>query len=195
MPETKTNETKTDIRVIKKYPNRRLYDTGASRYITLEDIKKMAIGNEPFCVRDAKTGEDITRAALLQALLSEESFEQPVLSEQGLRNLIAFFHGPFRGPMSVYLEQCMPVFLETQQKMQDKFGGVLSATEMEQMATVQGIMARQMLEKHIFGGVENFFNAQKQMHEGVRQMMNGGGMFPMPNTADFFRPPEGKKDE
>lgn len=181
-------------RVIKKYPNRRLYDSGQKRHITLDDLKRMAAEGERFCVRDAKTGEDITRAALLQALLSEESFDRPVLSEESLRNLVALFHGPFRGPMAAYLEQCLPVFLESQRKLQSRFGSSLSAGDLENIAALQGAMTRRMLEQYVFGSVENFLGAQRQMHDGMRKMMEGG-MFGVPGMPDFFAPPGGKKNE
>ncbi|MGI9297172.1 MAG: polyhydroxyalkanoate synthesis regulator DNA-binding domain-containing protein [Gammaproteobacteria bacterium] len=180
-------------RTIKKYANRRMYDAARSRYITLDELKKMTVDGESFCVRDAKTGEDITRAALLQALLAEESFERPVLSEQSLRNLVAFFHGPFRGPMAAYFEQCLPVFLESQRRLRDKFGASLSAAEMENLAALQGAMTRRVLEQYVFGGMENFVNAQEQMRENMRKMFGGGadGMFGTP--PGFPRPPDAKK--
>ena len=181
--------TETPERTIKKYANRRLYDAARSRYITLDELKQMTVEGEPFCVRDAKTGEDITRAALLQALLAEESFARPVLSEQSLRNLVAFFHGPFRGPAAAYFEQCLPVFLESQRRMRDKFGASLSASEMEKFAALQGAMTRRVLEQYIFGGMENFAQAQEQMRENMQKMF-GGGMF---NAPDFFAPPDKKE--
>ena len=173
---------------IKKYSNRRLYDTGKSRYITLDELKNMVVDNTPFHVCDAKTGEDITRAVLLQALLAEESFDRPVLSEQSLRNLVAFFHGPLRGPMAAYFEQCLPVFLESQRKLRDKFGASLSAAEMENIAALQGEMTRQVLEQYIFGGMENLLNAQNQMRENMKNIF-GGGMFGGA-APGFFTPPE-----
>ena len=144
-----------------------------------------------FRVSDAKTGEDLTRAVLLQALLSEESFDRPVLSEQSLRNLVAFFHGPFRGPMAVYFEQCLPVFLESQRKLREKFGESISAAEMENIAALQGGATRRILEQYVFGGMENFLNAQNQMRENMQKMF-GGGVFGAPG---FFPPDEKKKKE
>ncbi|MBE8159005.1 MAG: hypothetical protein HAW59_06430, partial [Betaproteobacteria bacterium] len=110
-------------------------------------------------------------------------------SEQCLRNLVAFFHGPFRGPMAVYFEQCLPVFLESQRKLRDKFGSSISAAEMENIAALQGGMTRQVLEQYVFGGMENFLNAQNQMRENMKNMF-GGGVFGAPG---FPPPPDGKK--
>ena len=175
-----------DERTIKKYGNRRMYDASRSRYITLDELKKMTVDGEPFTVRDAKSGEDITRAALLQTLLSEESADEPALSEESLRNLVAFFHGPFRGPAAAYFEQCLPVFLESQRKLREKFGASLSASEMENIAALQGAMTQRMMEQYITGGMENFVHAQERMREQMQKMF-GGEMF---DPAAFFRPPK-----
>lgn len=179
----------TEERTIKKYANRRLYDASQSRYITLDELKKMTVEGEQFTVRDAKTGEDITRAALLQALISEEAFGRPVLSEQSLRNLVAFFHGPFRGPAAAYFEQCLPVFLESQRRLRDKFGATLSAGELENIASLQAAMTRRVLEQYLFDGMENFVNAQEQMRAQMWKMF-GGEMF---DLSKFFPPPERKE--
>ena len=78
------------LRVLKKYPNRRLYDTRASSYITLADVKKMVLDNEPFEVRDAKTGDELTRSILLQIILEEETGGMPMFSTQTLAQIIRF---------------------------------------------------------------------------------------------------------
>ena len=183
---------KPETRVIKKYPNRRLYDSGQSRYITLDELKDMVIAGESFSVRDAKSGEDLTRQVLIQALLSEESFGQPVMSEEALRNLVAFFHGPFRGPMAAYFEQCMPFFLESQRRLQGGHAGSLSPDELEKIAAAQGAMMRRVMEQYVFGNMENFINTQAQMQENMQKMMSGE-MNPMFNMPDFFKPPDKKK--
>ncbi|MEI7537722.1 MAG: polyhydroxyalkanoate synthesis regulator DNA-binding domain-containing protein, partial [Comamonadaceae bacterium] len=69
MQSKKTDDAKVTQRVIKKYPNRRLYDTATSSYITLAEVKRLVMGSEPFAVRDVKTGEDLTRSILLQIIL------------------------------------------------------------------------------------------------------------------------------
>jgi len=74
------NDTETSQRLIKKYPNRRLYDTQASIYITLADVKQLVLSNEPFHVIDAKSGEDLTRSILLQIILEEETGGVPMFS-------------------------------------------------------------------------------------------------------------------
>ena len=86
MPESTSAAHKTTQRVIKKYPNRRLYDTDTSTYITLSEVRQLVIDNQNVVVRDAKTGEDLTRSILLQIILEEEAGGAPMFSEAVLAN-------------------------------------------------------------------------------------------------------------
>jgi polyhydroxyalkanoate synthesis repressor PhaR len=104
-------------RVLKKYPNRRLYDTGSSAYITLADVKKMVLRSDDFEVRDAKTGEDLTRSILLQIILEEESGGVPIFTSPMLVQLIRFYGNSMQGMMGAYLEQNMRTFVELQQRL------------------------------------------------------------------------------
>jgi len=99
-------------RIIKKYPNRRLYDTDISSYITLEDVRQLIVDNEPFEVRDAKTSEDITRSVLLQIIADQEQDGQPILSTELLSQIIRFYGDSLQGFMGSYLERSMQTFLE-----------------------------------------------------------------------------------
>ena len=101
-------------RVLKKYPNRRLYDTQSSSYITLTDVKRMVMQAEPFEVRDAKTGEDLTRSILLQIILEEETEGMPIFSTQMLAQLIRFYGHAMQGMMGAYLEKNLQTFVELQ---------------------------------------------------------------------------------
>ena len=92
------------IRVLKKYPNRRLYDTQTSSYITLADVKQMVLAGEVFEVRDAKTGDEITRSILLQIILEEETGGMPMFSTQMLGQVIRFYGHAMQGMMGTYLE-------------------------------------------------------------------------------------------
>jgi polyhydroxyalkanoate synthesis repressor PhaR len=85
--------------VIKKYPNRRLYDTDTSTYITLAEVKQLVMDSEPFVVRDAKTGEDLTRSILLQIILEEEAGGAPMFTEAVLANIIRFYGHAMQGFM------------------------------------------------------------------------------------------------
>jgi polyhydroxyalkanoate synthesis repressor PhaR len=104
-------------RILKKYPNRRLYDTQSSSYITLADVKKMVLGNEDFEVRDAKTGEDITRSILLQIILEEESGGVPMFSTPALAQIIRFYGHAMQGMMAPYLEKNLQAFADMQNQL------------------------------------------------------------------------------
>jgi polyhydroxyalkanoate synthesis repressor PhaR len=103
-------------RVLKKYPNRRLYDTFSSSYITLADVKAMVLQLEDFEVRDAKTGEDLTRSILLQIILDEESGGVPMFSSQMLAQMIRFYGNSMQGMMGAYLEKNLQTFVELQKR-------------------------------------------------------------------------------
>lgn len=105
------------LRVLKKYPNRRLYDTQNSTYITLADVKQMVLAGEAFEVRDAKTSEDLTRSILLQIILEEESGGVPMFSEQMLAQIIRFYGHAMQGMMGAYLEKNLQTFVELQKRM------------------------------------------------------------------------------
>lgn len=93
------------FRLIKKYPNRRLYDTTASAYVTLAEIKQLVIASQPVKVVDAKTGEDLTRSILLQIILEEEAAGTPMFSEAVLAGLIRLYGQTMQGFMGPWLEQ------------------------------------------------------------------------------------------
>ena len=115
-------------RIIKKYPNRRLYDTEISSYITIEDVRQLIVDGESFEVRDAKTGEDLTRQVLLQIIAEHEQDGQPMLSTQLLSQLIRFYGDSLQGFMGNYLERSMQLFLEQQQQFRQQMGGMLGQT-------------------------------------------------------------------
>lgn len=105
-------------RLIKKYPNRRLYDTQTSAYITLADIKQLVLDGESFQVQDAKTQENLTRSILLQIILDEEAGGAPLFSEQMLAQIIRFYSHAMQGMMGAYLEKTLQTFIEVQNRMQ-----------------------------------------------------------------------------
>ena len=120
-------------RVLKKYPNRRLYDTQTSSYITLADVKDMVLAAEDFEVRDAKTGEDLTRSILLQIILEEESGGVPMFSTPMLAQIIRFYGHSMQGMMGAMLEKNLQTFVELQSQfvggqtpvLQNLMGGYL----------------------------------------------------------------------
>ncbi len=115
-------------RVIKKYPNRRLYDTEISAYITIEDVRQLIVDGEEFEVRDARTGEDLTRQVLLQIIAEHEQAGEPVLTTQMLSQIIRFYGDSMQGFMSSYLERSMQLFMEQQQQFRSQFGSMLGQT-------------------------------------------------------------------
>jgi polyhydroxyalkanoate synthesis repressor PhaR len=108
----KSSDPASNERIIKKYPNRRLYDTDTSSYITLAEIKRMVMENDPFVVRDAKTSEDLTRSILLQIILEEEANGSPMFTAPVLANIIRFYGHTMQGFMGGYLEKNMQALME-----------------------------------------------------------------------------------
>jgi polyhydroxyalkanoate synthesis repressor PhaR len=104
----------TGARVLKKYPNRRLYDTQGSTYITLADVKRMVIEGQAFEVRDAKSGEDLTRSILLQIILEEEAGGTPMFSAEALAQIIRFYGHTMQGAMGSMIEKNLAAFVEMQ---------------------------------------------------------------------------------
>ena len=111
-------------RVLKKYPNRRLYDTQLSSYITLADVKAMVLTAERFEVRDAKTGEDLTRSILLQIILEEESGGLPIFSAPMLSQIIRFYGHSMQGMMGSYLEKNLQTFTDIQTRLAEQTKGL-----------------------------------------------------------------------
>ena len=105
-------------RIIKKYPNRRLYDTETSTYITLAEVKDLVLQYKDFQVQDAKSGDDLTRAILLQIILEEESGGVPMFSTDMLANIIRYYGHTMQGLMGSYLERSIHAFHEAQKRFQ-----------------------------------------------------------------------------
>jgi len=121
VPEKKASAaSKPAQRVIKKYPNRRLYDTNTSSYITLAEVKQLVLDNQPFVVRDAKTNEDLTRSILLQIILEEEAGGAPMFSEAALANIIRFYGHAMQGYMGTYLERNVQAFTDLQARLAEQ---------------------------------------------------------------------------
>ena len=145
------NDTPTGaVRTLKKYPNRRLYDTQTSSYITLTDVKRMVLGAEDFEVRDAKTGEDLTRSILLQIILEEESGGVPMFSTQALAQIIRFYGHAMQGVMGTMLEKNLQAFTEMQAQFLQSSKGLYDPKQLTpelwtqflsgQPAALQGLM-------------------------------------------------------
>lgn len=105
--------------IIKKYANRRLYDTSASAYVTLEHLSELTRQGKDFSVQDAKTGEDLTRAVLAQIIFEQENKKEGVLPVSFLRQLIQFYGDNFQAMLPAYLEMSMKTFNQQQEKWRD----------------------------------------------------------------------------
>lgn len=138
------------VRTLKKYPNRRLYDTQTSSYITLADVKQMVLALEDFEVRDAKTAEDLTRSILLQIILEEESGGVPMFSTQALAQIIRFYGHAMQGVMGTMIEKNLQAFTELQAKFLAQSKGLYDPKQLSpelwtrflsgQPAALQGLM-------------------------------------------------------
>ena len=115
-------------RIIKKYPNRRLYDTEISSYITLEEVRQLVVDGELFEVRDAKTGDDLTRSVLLQIISDHEERGQPMFTTQLLSQIIRFYGDSLQGFMGSYLEKSLQVFLDQQQQFRSQLNNIMGRT-------------------------------------------------------------------
>ena len=169
-------------RILKKYPNRRLYDTQLSSYITLADVKAMVLSAERFEVRDAKTGEDLTRSILLQIILEEETGGVPIFSAPMLSQLIRFYGHAMQGMMGSYLEKNLQTFTDIQARLAEQGLPVAQSPELwtqflnGQAPAVQGLMGNYMEQSR-----KMFAQMQEQMAK------QAGALFPgMPG----FMPPK-----
>ena len=150
-------------RVIKKYPNRRLYDTDTSTYITLADVKQLVMDHELFVVRDAKTNEDLTRSILLQIILEEEAGGAPMFSEAALANIIRFYGHAMQGFMGSYIEKNVQAFTDMQAKMAEQSKSMTPEMWAQFMAMpnplVQGMSAFEKIQEQMAKNAEQMFGA------------------------------------
>jgi polyhydroxyalkanoate synthesis repressor PhaR len=124
------------MRIIKKYPNRRLYDTEISKYITLEDVKNLVLAGTSFIVKDVKTDEDLTRSILLQIIAEQEHNGEPLLSTKSLTHLIRFYGNAYQSIFSDYLEQSLNIFTTQQKEFQNKINEAVSSTPLDTIQTM-----------------------------------------------------------
>ena len=120
--------------VIKKYANRRLYNTAKSSYVTLDDLSKMVRAGQDFSVYDAKSGDDITRSVLTQIIFEEEAKGQSMLPTNFLRQIIGLYGDALQGVVPSYLEASMETFAQNQERMRQSFGGAPAAANLESLA-------------------------------------------------------------
>jgi polyhydroxyalkanoate synthesis repressor PhaR len=172
-------------RILKKYPNRRLYDTRTSSYITLADVKKMVLEQDAFEVRDAKTGDELTRSILLQIILEEESGGLPMFSTQMLGQIIRFYGHAMQGMMGSYLEKNLQTFVDMQARLADQSKGLYDPKNFTPEMWTQFMSGQAPLMQGLMGNyLEQSKNLFVQMQE---QMQQAGTIFPV---VPGFMPPK-----
>jgi polyhydroxyalkanoate synthesis repressor PhaR len=193
------NKMETPLRLIKKYPNRRLYDTKTSSYITLADVKQMVHKQEDFQVVDAKSGEDLTRSILLQIILEEESTGGlPMFSSDLLSQLIRFYGNAMQGVMGTYLEKNIKAFQDMQKTLQEQssrmYGDNSKASQdlWAQFMNLQGPAMQSLMQAYMEQSQKMFAQFQDQMQNQARNMFTG---FTFPGfPAGTQNKSEGKND-
>ena len=166
-------------RLIKKYPNRRLYDTRTSSYITLADVKELVLGHEDFQVVDAKSGDELTRSILLQIILEEEAGGAPMFTSDLLAQMIRFYGNAMQGMMGKYLENNIKAFADMQQKLQDQAKAIygdnnpLSQDLWAQFLNFQGPAQQSMMGTNIEQSKKMFLQMQEQIESQTRNMFSG----------------------
>jgi len=173
-------------RIIKKYPNRRLYDTETSSYITLADVKKLVLEPVAFKVEDAKTHEDLTRSILLQIILEEETAGAPIFSSDALSQIIRFYGNAMQGMMGSYLEKNIHTFIEIQKRLQDQsrqvYGSspMLNADAWGEFVKMQGPAIQGLMGTYLEQSANAFMDMQQQLQSQTRNLF---GNFPFPNFS------------
>ena len=179
-----TTTKKSAERLIKKYPNRRLYDTETSTYITLSDVKQLVLDQEEFKVMDAKSAEDLTRSILLQIILEEESGGLPMFSSTMLSQIIRFYGNAMQGMMGTYLEKNIQAFIDIQHKLSDQSKGMIEGNPTtlnpevwSQFMNMQAPMMQGMMTSYIEQSKNMFVQMQEQMQTQAKSMFK---TFPFP---------------
>lgn len=170
----------TKQRLIKKYPNRRLYDTQTSSYITLADVKDLVLKQEEFQVVDAKSGEDLTRSILLQIIIEEENAGSPMFSHDVLTQMIRSYGNAMHGVLGSYLEKNVQAFLEIQKNIQEQtramFGGdnpKASQDMWAQYLNFQGPAIQNMMNAYMEQSKQMFAQMQQQLQTQTRSIFPG----------------------
>jgi polyhydroxyalkanoate synthesis repressor PhaR len=163
------------LRLIKKYPNRRLYDTQTSTYITLADVKQLVLDQEEFQVIDAKSGDDLTRQILLQIILEEEQGGVPMFTSPVLTQIIRFYGNAMQGIMGSYLERNVQAFIEIQNKLQEQSRAFYDTNKIgpdmwAQFVNMQAPIIQSMMSNYIEQSKNLFVQMQENMQNQARSM-------------------------
>ena len=167
------------VRLIKKYPNRRLYDTKTSSYITLADVKQMVLKQEEFQVVDAKSGDELTRQILLQIILEEESGGVPMFTSDLLSQMIRSYGNAMQGMMGSYLERNLRAFQDIQTALKEQsqrmYGDNSRASQelWAQFMNLQGPAMQSLMQAYMEQSQKVFSQFQEQMQGQARTMFSG----------------------
>lgn len=199
--ESMADEAKSqNVRLIKKYPNRRLYDTKTSSYITLADVKELVLKIEDFQVVDAKTGDDLTRSILLQIILDEETGSMPMLTSDLLSRMIRFYGNAMQDMMGKYLETNITSFTDMQAKLQEQVRSLygdnagMSKDLWTQFLNFQGPAMQSMMGTYMEQSKKMFMQMQEQIENQTRTLF-AGFQFPGYPTQTSAPKPDEKNDE
>lgn len=173
--QNKTPEMQAAHRVIKKYPNRRLYDTTTSSYITLSEVKELVMKSEPFDVLDAKTGENLTRSILLQIILDAEASGSPMFTAPVLESLIRFYGHAMQGFLGGYLEKNIQTLIETQSRFAEQTKG-FTPEMWKQYTAMQPPVMQAMLGGSLEQSKSWLLQMQEQMQKQAGQMLGAFGI-------------------
>jgi len=154
----------SEPRIIKKYPNRRLYDTEESRYITLADIKRLVVEKVDFVVVEKKTGKDITRSIMLQVISEQEQSGEPIMSRDFLSQIIRSYGSAMQGMVGGYLDQSLRLFMNQQQQLRERVKDVVGLDPVGMVAGVaqKNYQRWKALQEEIF---RNFASARQEEEE------------------------------
>ena len=173
------------VRVLKKYPNRRLYDTQTSSYITLSDVKQMVLAAQNFVVRDAKTAEDLTRSILLQIILEEETGGVPMFSSQMLAQIIRFYGHAMQGMMGSYLEKNLQTFTDIQARVAEQSKGLYDPKAVTPELWAQFLAGQAPAVKGLMG---NYLEQSKTMFTQMQEQMAKQAETLFPGLPGFMPP-------
>ena len=183
-------------RLIKKYPNRRLYDTRTSSYITLVDVKTLVLENEDFEVIDAKTGENLTRSIMLQIILEEEAGGTPMFTAEVLAQVIRLYGNAMQGMLGQYLTSNIKAFSEMQMKLRDEaralYGEDAPMTQdlWTQFINFQGPAMKIMMSTYVDQSQKLFHKMQGSLQDQTKKLLNN---LPFANLAPETKDKEASK--
>ena len=195
-PDSTASPGTDTLRLIKKYPNRRLYDTRTSSYITLADVKELVLKHAQFQVVDAKTSEDLTRSILLQIILEEEAGGMPMFTSDLLSQLIRFYGNAMQGMVGNYLEKNMQTFVQVQKQLQEQsrtmYGDNTKVNKdlWAQFMNFQGSAMQGMMSAYMDQSKNVFMQMQDQLQNQTKNIFAG---FSFPGFPG--QPAPQKKDE